>query len=303
LSFVVLLSSLCNGVVSWEHPMAGHRREWEFVEQETPKKCRVGTCAGLAKYPIKPNRVHFSAEFTVPDEPEQTDDITFFIYYNIFFGNGPKSNTTDYGMMNQFVPQLMLGNPLCDSTGPPLYKPLWRFQPHWVFGSQYFFEIFNATEQKMQSKAATGELHKAYTNETIWTSFELSDDWTWTLGMGVKGDETRESYVVTKQPFMGLVPGSTSWSEQYYDKTFVCSCWELYGKFGADDYDKKHYPKNGSKYKMLTRTDDPGFIKWDTHWTESESSNCSYGPDGSNIVESHTDSEQTILWDIVMKKH
>ena len=41
----------------------------------------------------------------------------------------------------QFVPQLMLGNPLCKSSGPPLYKPKWELHHSWVLGSQYFFEV------------------------------------------------------------------------------------------------------------------------------------------------------------------
>ena len=60
--------------------------------------------------------------------------------------------------MNQFVPQLMLGNPLCDSTGPPLYKPIWHEHTTWVIGSQYFFELFNHTANKTEGHAATGEL-------------------------------------------------------------------------------------------------------------------------------------------------
>jgi hypothetical protein len=72
----------------------------------------------------------------------------------------------------------MLGNPLCDSTGPPFYKPLYHQHDRWVFGSQvlwllcllafvligfaligwqYFGEIFNETSNKTQAFAATGE--------------------------------------------------------------------------------------------------------------------------------------------------
>jgi len=58
--------------------------------------------------------------------------------------------------MNQFVPQLMLGNPLDGSSGPPDYKPLWNQRKTWVFGAQYFFEIFNATKNATQGNAATG---------------------------------------------------------------------------------------------------------------------------------------------------
>jgi hypothetical protein len=64
--------------------------------------------------------------------------------------------TGSYARMNQFVPQLMLGNPLDGSSGPPDYKPLWNQRKTWVFGAQYFFEIFNATKNATQGHAATG---------------------------------------------------------------------------------------------------------------------------------------------------
>ena len=46
---------------------------------------------------------------------------------------------------------VMLGNPLCNSTGPPLYKPLWAEHKEWVFGSQYFMEIYNRTSNNTGS--------------------------------------------------------------------------------------------------------------------------------------------------------
>ena len=54
--------------------------------------------------------------------------------------------------MNQFVNQLMLGQPLYGSTGPPSYNPLCMPAPTWIFAAQYFMEIFpNGT-----AKAAAG---------------------------------------------------------------------------------------------------------------------------------------------------
>jgi len=71
--------------------------------------------------------------------------------------------------MNQFVPQLMLGNPLCNSSGPPDYKPKWHEESTWTFGAQYFFEIFNETANATQGHAATGEMFGTKEGETIFT--------------------------------------------------------------------------------------------------------------------------------------
>lgn len=47
--------------------------------------------------------------------------------------------------------------------------------------------------------------------------------------MGVKGDKTRLSTVVAKQPFMGMIADQTSsWSEDVYSKAWSNTCWELY---------------------------------------------------------------------------
>lgn len=82
----------------------------------------------------------------------------------------------------------MLGEPLCNSTGPPLYKPLWEHHTTWVFGSQYFMEINNHTSNHTaEGHAATGDLYEAKVGEILYTRFELSKDWVWTLTMGVKG--------------------------------------------------------------------------------------------------------------------
>ena len=109
----------------------------------------------------------------------------------------------------------MLGNPLCDSTGPPLYKPKWHEHKTWVFGSQYFMEIYNRTSNNTQEgHAATGDLFPAAKGEIVWTKFSLSPKWVWTLAMGIKGDPARTSTVVSSEPFMGLVShNTTSWSE------------------------------------------------------------------------------------------
>ena len=140
------------------------------------------------------------AEFDVPGKPKEQDGICFYIYFNIFFsGKGD-------GRMNQFVPQLMLGNSLTASSGPPDYKPKWVQHKEWTFSSQYFMEINNTkTGNPAEGHAATGEAYAAKEGEKVWTKFTLSADHVWTLGMGVVGDASRTSTVVADKPFMGLV--------------------------------------------------------------------------------------------------
>jgi len=262
------------------------RRQEAFDEGH----CAGGLCAGLAHYPVDPGN-RFYAEFNVPKLPEKVDGLTFYIYFNIFFGDAKPG-----GKMNQFVPQLMLGEPLCDSSGPPLYKPVWHPHETWVFGSQYFFELFNETSNKTEGHAATGDLFSCSEGEVLWTAFTLSADWEWTLNMGVVGDTKRTSTVVADKPYMGLLPPSVtkSWKEDVFNRTFVGSCWELYGI-----KDSSSYPSSGSNYTHTFSTENPGSINWNTNWKEIEVPTCPGHP-SSLISESHDDSQEVLVWNITM---
>lgn len=57
------------------------------------------------------------------------DGICYYIWTDIFFGD--MSN----GRMNQFVPQLILGNALDGSSGAPAYKPKWGEHKSYSFGN------------------------------------------------------------------------------------------------------------------------------------------------------------------------
>jgi len=79
---------------------------------------------------------HHYAEFNVPALPKKLGP-TYFVYYNIDWQ--PPGPSGSDARMNQFVPQLMLGEPLDGSSGPPLYLPKWEKRTSWCFGAQYFF--------------------------------------------------------------------------------------------------------------------------------------------------------------------
>ena len=73
----------------------------------------------------------------------------YYIYFNIQFRNSKS------GLMNQFVPQLMLGNPCCNSTNEPHYQPQFTCKTStWIFSAQYFFEIIK--NGAPEAHAATG---------------------------------------------------------------------------------------------------------------------------------------------------
>lgn len=166
---------------------------------------------------------------------------------------------------------------------------------------QYFFELWNDTKKNVDSHAATGNLYPTVAGEKLWTAFDLSEDYVWTLGMGVVGDPTRTSTVVSAKPFMGLLDlpripkanRTSSWRESHYNTCFVNSCWELYGM-----RDKAHYPSSGSNYDMRITSDTPNAVKWDTRWNARlEWSNCSGAPNAT-ISERHNATVQDVFWDI-----
>ena len=93
-----------------------------------PANCSGGLCVGMhdgpheggpASYPSGSAETGFtrvSSTMTVPELPQKIDGICYYIWTDIFFGD------MSQGRMNQFVPQLILGNALDGSSGPPDYK-------------------------------------------------------------------------------------------------------------------------------------------------------------------------------------
>jgi hypothetical protein len=105
--------------------------------------------------------------------------------------------------MNQFMPQLMLRHPRCNSTNAPHYKPIWKPETCYVFGAKYNFQIFNTTSIRTQPHTSTSDLFVANTGEVLWSPFDLRNEFVWTLAMGVKGDPKRTSTVIAEKPYMG----------------------------------------------------------------------------------------------------
>jgi hypothetical protein len=194
--------------------------------------------------------------------------------------------------MNQFVPQLMLGNPLSGSTGWPAYDPQWSSEKTWVFASQYFMELQNQTSKQVVAKAAAGQKFGVVAGEVLWTSFTRSADFAWTLAMGVKGDAARTSFVIAPRPYMGLLESTRSWGEEIYGKAHLNSCWELYGV-----ETRNAYPASGSVYDMRTvQAAGPAF-PFQPDWTNVEVPTCPGHPNGTFRVTSNA-TVQDVVWTV-----
>ena len=261
---------------------------------------------GPASYPTSWNPhllrgTTIRSTMTVPSLPTSTDGITYYIWTDVFFGDA------GYGRMNQLVPQLLLGKALDGSSGSPNYQPNWG--PHhdtWMFGSHYFFEIYNTTTDNVDAHAAYGELHPVDAGEVLYTEFKLEgggdgyDDESprWVLTMGVVGDAKRTSTLVVDRPYMGLGMDSSwgsnmtrSWAEESYHNLCINACWELYG---ADDV--RHLPSSGSSFDIAIVQPEADAFEFLSEWEQDEG--AVDGCPSSTVRERHNATVQHILWDI-----
>jgi hypothetical protein len=199
--------------------------------------------------------VIFTSRFQVPPLPRnfQSDIMTYYDYYNVFWRQQPQG-----GIMNQLVPQLMLGNVLANSSNFPNYEPQWLILDQWHIGAQYFFALpCNTTTATPTTddtyppkdqddpcwiaKAATGNLIPVQPGQVIETTITLVEgvsddamDLQWHLRMGVVGSH-HWSLVVVETPFMGLV-ANTTWTDDIYQNVTVGSCLENYNMHQSDNY-------------------------------------------------------------------
>jgi hypothetical protein len=269
-SFIIIITSsssagMTNSTVEWsdfpahaKYRLARHGTS--LLSSNSDPVCHAGAlCAGPGRAYSGIGRqvgTKIRGEFVVPPLPESfsTMNQTYYDYINIFW----RQNVYP-GYMNQFVPQLMLGSALANSSNHPDYEPMWLELTSWHIGAQYFMAICNHhhddddDDDKNNSivgkdcdnwtpKAATGELIAVEPGEGVFTTFELVDphgdggDVEWHLTMGVMGDASRVSHLVVPTPFMGLVSGTTSWLEDIYDSVYVGSCLENYGMDSPSNY-------------------------------------------------------------------
>ena len=153
-------------------------------------------------------------------------------------------------------------------------------------------EIFNVTANATQGKAATGKVFGCKEGEKLWTEFTLDEHWVWNLSMGVVGDASRTSTVISEKPYMGLLPDEAdSWSADVFNMTNVNSCWELYGT-----NDRDHYPSSGSTYDMRVVAP-AGSVDWYTGWSEIETPTCPGAPK-SQSAEVHNGTQEDVVWRI-----
>ena len=168
-----------------------------------------------------------------------------------------------HGRYNQFVPQLMLGSTLCNSSNAPLYTPDWCQLKTWHIGAQYFMGLYGCNNQSdaascgFTPKAATGDLIAVSPGDKVYTRFDRvqnnagaksnNADYApatapnpeaspWRLTMGIVGDPVPPSIVIADKPYMGLIPSAQSWASPAFSTAYPGSCWELYGTTQPSDY-------------------------------------------------------------------
>ena len=139
----------------------------------------------------------------------------------------------------------------------------------------------------------TGDLIDVYEGDIVYTEFRLSEDGeTWTLEMGIKGNESAVSVVEATAPFMGLDPHTKSWKEDQYNVTRTGCCWELYGM-----QKRENYP-NYMDYQIINKAPTDMRDYW-SEWEMAETPNCSYSPSWtleSGVSEDGT--EEIVIFDI-----
>jgi hypothetical protein len=203
-------------------------------------------------YPANPN-IQFIARSRVPPIPTtfRPEEATVYYYLNLVMpddGNSDVNNSTKgYGFMNQFVPQLELGEALCGSTGPAggyqtgacsIVDPLRQ----WVIQSQYFFGVLNHSGVPDPSgvswtgHAVTGETIPVFPGETIVTNFTQLQNGTWLLqysvdvsapgpGGPIPGRGNVMSVVQVDHPYMNP---DLDWLHPDFNHTLAGACNEVY---------------------------------------------------------------------------
>ena len=149
--------------------------------------------------------------------------------------------------MNQFVPQLELGEALCGSTGAAggyqtgacsIVDPLRQ----WVIQSQYFFGVLNHSGVADPSgvswtgHAVTGETIPVFPGETVVTNFTQLQNGTWLLqysvdvsspgpGGPIPGRGNVMSVVQVDHPYMNP---DLDWLHPDFNHTLAGACNEVY---------------------------------------------------------------------------
>lgn len=212
-------------------------------------------------YPARPS-MRYVARTVVPPIPPtlRPEQGTVYYYLNLVMpddGNSDVTNSTKgYGFMNQFVPQLELGEALCGSTGQE-----GAFQPgacsivdplrHWVIQSQYFYGVLNhsgvldPSGVSWTGYAVTGETVAVFPGEIVITNFTQLSNGTWLLQLSVEQKEPTESAgsvaAAPRKPIRGRGPTMSivhvdypymnpkfSWLDSDFNHTLVGACNEVY---------------------------------------------------------------------------
>ena len=226
-----------------------------------------------------PTSASYYSEFNVPPLPPSFDprSMTYYIYVDMHM------NPDGQGEDNQFVPQLMLGNVLCNSTNTGNYKPSWCILDEWHIQAQYFFQ----TNNTKVGHAVTGELIKVKVGDIIYLEFIYDEEqFIWIVNIGVKDNQDLKSTIYATQPYMGLLSANTtSWTEPAYKTAHIGAQWELYGM-----EEKQNYPLY-MNYTVIVKSNDGPADWWQT-WQVNATSPCQYQPmmyQNSSLTQDNTE--------------
>ena len=203
-------------------------------------------------YPANPQMEYIARTLVPPIPPTfRPEEATTYYYLNLVMpddGNSDVTNSTKgYGFMNQFVPQLELGEALCGSTGAAggyqtgacsIVDPLRQ----WVIQSQYFFGVLNHSGVPDPSgvswtgHAVTGETIPVFPGETVVTNFTQLLNGTWLLqysvdestpgpGGPIAGRGNVMSMVQVDHPYMNP---ELDWLHPDFNHTLAGACNEVY---------------------------------------------------------------------------
>jgi hypothetical protein len=247
-------------------------------------------CAGGASAPVGPGWKYESVFEAPPYPPDfSPHNATIFYYFNLL-------------SKGQFVPQLTLGNGLCNGTGPPAYActacdPDPGQSVQWYMQAQYFWTghdpggaqqqercFLNRRGRRSQQQGSAdachvvaGPLIPVDPGELVTTTFTIDDAYTWHASIGTPDGRVSAIEV----PF--------EWMErnQTWPRTIgLGTCMEVDNLMS-----RRYYPPYCPELTVTVSAPPGTEDGWQQPWQLTEVPKCKFGPSSSTV--SSTQSQLT----------
>mmetsp|Transcript_26305 Transcript_26305/g.43656 ORF Transcript_26305/g.43656 Transcript_26305/m.43656 type:complete len:332 (+) Transcript_26305:50-1045(+) len=241
-------------------------------------------CAGGARVPAGPGWKYASSFEAPPYPPDFTPhNATIFYYFNLL-------------SKGQFVPQLILGNGLCNGTGPPHYTcsscdPSPATSVQWYMQAQYFWTghdpdsmqqhrcPLNRRSRSFEQTAGTchviaGPLIPVHPGELVTTTFTIDGTHTWHASIATP--DGKQSSIKVPYEYMEHY--------QMWPKSVgLGTCMEV-----DDLMSRRYYPPHCPEI-TVTITAPPGTADgWQQPWHITEDPTCKFGPSASTVASSQS---------------